>query len=39
MKRSKLIVAAILLLSALAFVGTGCTYGHVCQANKVGNHR
>ncbi|MEM7656782.1 MAG: hypothetical protein AAF399_11685 [Bacteroidota bacterium] len=42
MKRFKKIMAATLLLLAVAAMTstmTGCTYGKVCQATKVGNHR
>jgi hypothetical protein len=39
MKRTKQIILALALLFALAATSSGCTYGKVCQATKVGNHR
>ena len=42
MKRFKKTMAVLLLFLAVAATTstmTGCTYGKVCQATKVGNHR
>ena len=39
MKRTKQIALALILLFTLAVASSGCTYGKVCQATKVGNHR